>query len=605
MSVGPSHGTGSSTNGTAAIKHRREERRYIRVAVIGALLIAACFYAAFVKQLPFSSHFVIRGVFSSANQLQSGNPVRIAGLDIGKVTGVTAGPGNTSIVSMNIDNPSELHADASLAIEPRLLFEGNFYVNVNPGTPAAPAIRSDATVPLSHTTTPVQLDQVLNVLDQPTRYSLKGTIAAFAGGLGRGHGTSTPPGAGYEGLRLASRQLDAALPSVTQVAYAAEGTRPGDLSRAIGSSSDVTTQLAQNPAALADIVTNFDRVVGALSANDTALAQDVQGLDNLMHIAPPTFTALDRALPTLTRFAADLRPTLRAGPSTLDATTRLMRQVAGLVSQPELPRLLTALAPATHALPTLEQKLEALFPLVTSASMCVSRNIFPAINAVLQDGATTSGRPAWQDLLHLADSLAGGSSAFDGNGTALRAGVTQGTQVISGLIPGLGVLNGSQLQGVRPKWLGFGVTPPYRPDQQCDNQPLPAINMSNSATAFGGFHAIPTPARAGLSAKLLAEVLGGPAARARALSQLLGTSSPSSPSRTRRTAGGAAGGSSPVRKTRPDSGAPAASAGTGGPTKAATSPAPSDSPTPSAPSNLLGSPLSGAGKPLSLIRGNR
>src|ERR1700722_93164 len=112
MRLRPGRSDGTSTHGNAAVKQRGEDQRYRRAAVVVAVLLAACFYAAFFKQLPFTSHFTMRADFATANELEPGNPVRIAGLDIGKVSGVSAGPDNTSIVSMEIDDPSELHADA-------------------------------------------------------------------------------------------------------------------------------------------------------------------------------------------------------------------------------------------------------------------------------------------------------------------------------------------------------------------------------------------------------------------------------------------------------------------------------------------------------------
>ena len=42
---------------------------------------------------PFASPYTIHAVFSNANGLQSGSLVRIAGVNVGKVTGVSLEPG--------------------------------------------------------------------------------------------------------------------------------------------------------------------------------------------------------------------------------------------------------------------------------------------------------------------------------------------------------------------------------------------------------------------------------------------------------------------------------------------------------------------------------
>ena len=54
-----------------------------------------------------------------------------------------------------------VHEDATLKVRPRLFLEGNFFVDLHPGTPSAPKLDDGGTIPLSQTATPVQLDQVL------------------------------------------------------------------------------------------------------------------------------------------------------------------------------------------------------------------------------------------------------------------------------------------------------------------------------------------------------------------------------------------------------------------------------------------------------------
>jgi virulence factor Mce-like protein len=444
--------------------------------VLALLLIALCFYVAFVRQLPFSSSFVIRGVFSSANELKSGNPVRIAGLPVGTVTGIVAGPRGTSIVTMALSDHAGLHADATLSIKPRLLFEGNFYVNLDPGSPGAPALRSGDTVRLAQTSTPVQLDQLLDVLDHPTRSSLNHLLRATATGLALGGREAVAP-PGFADLRAAARELGAALPPLGQIGVALQGVRAGDLRNAIGSASDTTSELARDPQALADLVASSDKVLAALAGGHQALAEDISGLDRFSHVAPAALRALDTALPVATEFARVLDPALTAAPPALSDLSGLFVQLHALAGAPALPRLVGALAPLLRVAPGLETRLEAAFPRLTELNICTRRNIVAALDTVLKDGSNTTGYPAWADLLHLGSALSGASASFDGNGVALRIGVAEGDQTASGLLPGFGQLTGKyQGEGVQPQWLGYGVVPPFRPDQVCDGQPLVQVN---------------------------------------------------------------------------------------------------------------------------------
>ena len=66
--------------------------------------------------------------------------MRIAGVDVGIVTSVDRiGHGsNAAVVTMNIDNNGlPIHADATAAIRARIFLEGNFYVDLHPGTPSS------------------------------------------------------------------------------------------------------------------------------------------------------------------------------------------------------------------------------------------------------------------------------------------------------------------------------------------------------------------------------------------------------------------------------------------------------------------------------------
>lgn len=463
-----------------AARQEALDNRRVRVAIGLTLALVLICVAVFVKQNPFAGRYEIRGIFASANQLKSGSEVRIAGVRVGEVRAISPGPVHTSIVTLRIDEAERpIHADATLAIKPRLILEGNFYVKVNPGTPGAPDLPSGATVPRSRTSVPVQLDQVLDVFDLPTRGALHRSIAGLAAGLGDGATRRQPTRSrtGYEGLRGAVRQLDAALGSVRQVAHSVRGARSGDLARAVNFAGDFTTQLAHDPKALADLMARFNRFTGALAAQDVALSRSVRGVDRVLRTATPSLRALDAALPVLTDFGVAARPVMRAAPEPLRKSNRLLAQLRALVAPRELPALLDALAPVTASLPELERRLHRLLPSVTSANRCLSLRVLPTLSSTIKDGPHTTNDPVWLDMLHGVTGSTGLVPGFDGNGVALRLGLAEGPSTIRAVIPGLGQVAGTSpdILGVRPTWLGYGVEPPYRPDESCTRQPPPDL----------------------------------------------------------------------------------------------------------------------------------
>jgi phospholipid/cholesterol/gamma-HCH transport system substrate-binding protein len=465
-----------------AVRQEALDRRQLRVAVVVIAALVLLSVAVFSKQRLAAGGYEIKGVFASANRLKPGSDVRIAGVRVGEVASIEPGADNTSVVTLRIDDSGRpIHSDATLAIKPRLLLEGNFYVRVSPGTPGAPELRSGAIVPRSRTSVPVQLDQVLDVFDLATRGALHRSIAGLAGALGKG----TFPARdahdnrrGYNGLRRAVRALDGALGSVAQVAHSARGERPGDLGGAVQYTSQVTEQLARDPVALADLVTSFNRFTRALATEDRALSASLGGVDGVVRAAPPSLRALDAALPIVTDFGGALRPAMRAAPDPLRKMNGLLAQLRGIVGRRELPALLGELEPVTARLPELEGRLRELLPLVTPINRCLSARVVPTLNTKIQDGPNTTNDPVWLDMLHAVTGTTGLVPGFDGNGVALRLGIAEGPSTIRGVIPGIGQIAGigPDILGVRPTWLGSGVEPPYRPDEWCTKQPQPDLH---------------------------------------------------------------------------------------------------------------------------------
>jgi phospholipid/cholesterol/gamma-HCH transport system substrate-binding protein len=463
---------------TGATRQSAAERLHMRVAIGAAVVFVAIVALVFTKGGPGGGGYEIRGVFATAGALRDGSEVRIAGVRVGAVAGIDRGPDDTALVRIRIDDAGRpVHADATMAIEPRLLLEGNDFVRLDPGTPSAPELAARGVIPLAQTSAPVQIDQVLGMFDRPGREALHGSIKE----IGRGLGDAGESGreTGYEGLRRAVAELDAAAGSIGRVAGAARGQTPGDLGKALRSSHATTSQLADDPAALAALVRDFDRFSGALAADDTALAASIRGFDSTLAAAPPALRALDTALPELERFAGRLAPALRTAPRPLTRAARLLGQLDALSRPAELPALLNRLAPVSSRLPALETRLLPLLDQLTPIGECVRTRVVPTLETALEDGPNTTGDPVWLDIAHGFAGATGAVPTFDGNGVNVRAGVTLGTPLVSNVFPGFGnyVGGGPKISGVRPTWLGYGVEPAYRPDAPCASQALPNLRV--------------------------------------------------------------------------------------------------------------------------------
>ena len=127
----------------------------------------------------------MQATFESANGLRPDSPVRIAGVNVGKVVKVDAEEGtDNAVVTMEInDEGRPIGTDATAKIRPRIFLEGNFFVDLQPGTPGAEELDDGGMLTVTQTATPVQLDQVLTALQSDTRQDLQDVIDGLGSAL--------------------------------------------------------------------------------------------------------------------------------------------------------------------------------------------------------------------------------------------------------------------------------------------------------------------------------------------------------------------------------------------------------------------------------------
>jgi phospholipid/cholesterol/gamma-HCH transport system substrate-binding protein len=439
--------------------------------LVAVVLIVGAFYFAFGGQLPWHRDYELKAVVASGLELQSRSPVRIAGVEVGRVKKVERGPGNTAIVTMSIkDVGLPIHRDATIKIRPRIFLEGNFFVDLRPGTPQAPTVGSGHTLPITQTAAPVQLDEVLSSLQTNTRKEL----VRFVHGL-----RVTLDGGGGQVLKRSLAEWGPAFVPAAIAAEAVRGQRPDDLSRFIAGSEKTSAALASRDRQLVTLIDGLERTVTALASRRAQLEQSLPELDALLAEAPASMRAIDAALPQTRALAVEVRPALRVAPATLKLARPVLAQARALVSPRELPALLGQLDPALDDLAPLEPRLTNLLDEVTPVMDCLRHNALPALKTPVADGALTTGDPPYRELLHGLTGLASASQDFDANGPAVRYHAGFGDQLVTfGSTPTVGeALVGTTSEpilGSRPK--PPGEQPPYRPDVPCRTQRRPDLS---------------------------------------------------------------------------------------------------------------------------------
>ena len=460
---------------------RRKGRKGMPPFAAGLLtlaVLAAVTYFGFTKEIPFKHHYTVQAVFPSANGVRTGSPVRVAGVNVGKVTGIShvEDGKQAALVTMRIDKKGlPLHKDATMKIRPRIFLEGNFFVDVSPGSPSAAQLHDGDRLPINQTSAPVQLDQVLSALQAPTRKDLQALLRELSSGLkgkgGRGYNASIP----Y--WKPAYR--DSAI-----VADAAQGTQPGDLGRYIDRAGVTAEAIDRNREQLKSLVTDFDTTAGAFAAREQELSAAVGELPRTLNAAMPALGALNRSFPAVRGLIRAARPAVRSSGPAIDASMPFVKQARGLVSKPELRGLSHDLRPLVPALTGLNQRSVPLYSQLSQASNCQNDVILPWTKEKIDDKTFPAHGPVYEEATKPLPGLAGESRSGDANGQWFRVMLTtpkfaypMGTDKF--------FLTGQPLQGVNPPTPKNHARPPLRADVPCETQQPPDLRTVPDAAPQG------------------------------------------------------------------------------------------------------------------------
>jgi ABC-type transporter Mla subunit MlaD len=444
-----------------------------KAGIIALIVIVVLTFEGFTRFNPFRSPFELKATFSSVNNLQPKSPVRIAGVNVGVVKDVQPlGSGKGAQVTMEIqDTGLPIHKDAALKIRPRIFLEGNFFVDIQPGSPSAANLKSGDTIPFQQTATPVQLGDLLTALQSDTRSDLKTLIYEYAvKGLGNG---------GAEAYNRAIKPAVDAFRSSALANEATLGQRPHDLSNVLRGQQRLFSELAANPATLKDLVTQLNVTFLAFARQDAALRATIPALRDVLVVGRPALVSLDSALPSLRNFARDALPgTISSGP-TIDASLPFIHQVRLLVRPQELRGLVADLRPTIPALARLNTSSIPFLNEGRALSRCQNQVILPFANTPIPDPdfPQNSGQLFYKQTARGLVGLAGESRLTDADTPMFHAQLGGGaTTVLNTNDRGQGIFAtapGPPL-GVRP--IRPNNRPVFRPNIPCETQQSPDLN---------------------------------------------------------------------------------------------------------------------------------
>jgi phospholipid/cholesterol/gamma-HCH transport system substrate-binding protein len=460
------------------------------IAVIFLLVFTIGPYLAFTGHVPFTSYgYELKATFSNGVNISTNSPVRIAGVDVGRVIG-TERDGNATTVTFTVEGQGRpVHDDAFAAIRPRIFLEGNFFVDLSPGSPSAPELGSGATIPVSHTSTWVQIDQVLSALQAPVRADLSRLLESYGTAL------THKPTAAEDATQLPEVQGKSAAQALNgafhyggdagrysaQVTNALLGTQPHDLSRLVAGAGRAFGALARHEEDLKGLIVNFDVFTGALAAQSANLSATIHRLAPTLRTAHSSLVSLNRSLPPLRAYAIELTPAIAEIPGLISAGRPWIAQARPLLSGKEAGGTARLLREATPGLAGAAQagKASAL-PQLNRISLCTTQVLSPTFNQTIEDQFSTGG-PNYREFLYALTDFAGWGQNFDGNGPFVRLQPGGGNVLVEAPAPKGNLSTDKRVfahtiappLGTQPQ---LGGEPPKKPEVRCDSNPVPNVN---------------------------------------------------------------------------------------------------------------------------------
>src|SRR4051812_48437145 len=218
------------------------ERNLRRSAFVGIAITLALMSVAYVVggMKIFHRSYSVRAVFSDASDVAPGDPVRVAGLDVGKVSSIERQPHSVQM-ALQINKGIKLSQGISASVRLRTLLGKKFIDIADPGT--GPPIASGTVVPETRTKPATDVDQV---------------ITAFRGSV--------------------QRTDVAAVNAVMQEFDKVMAGRADDVGRLIRGLSSLSTNLAGRKADIDRLIAASDQLSAAVDQRRDALGTSLDGM---------------------------------------------------------------------------------------------------------------------------------------------------------------------------------------------------------------------------------------------------------------------------------------------------------------------------------------
>ncbi len=366
-----------------------------------AALVAAIVVVAVVLLRNGDEH-TYHAIFQTAGQLVKGDEVQVGGRAIGSVEDISLTSDNQADIEFSIEDEYAPLREGTTALIRQTSLSGvaNRYVTLTMAPNNARALDDGARIGAEQTTSPVDLDQLFDTLDEPTRQALREVI----------QGSATQYAGKGEQANAAAEYFNPALSTTRRLAN--ELTRDQQaLSDFLANGAAVTSALSQRSADLTDLVSNANATAQAISADRAALSEDLQRLPATLRRANTTFVNLRATLDDLAVLVDASKPATKELAPFFRALRPLVRDARPTIAD------LSALVNSPGANDDLTDLL--------NKAPSLNRNATPAFASATQalrksTPVLTFGRPYTPELVGFLRDFGQGAANYDANGHYAR-----------------------------------------------------------------------------------------------------------------------------------------------------------------------------------------
>lgn len=402
------------------LSEKLTRRRLVGLAIL--IVVPVLVAIGTLRPEPWREDPTVWVMFDEAKGLAKVNrDVRVAGVNVGKVGEVVRVGDDAKIELILTEDVGEVYADATASLRPHAAFEGDAFVDLDPGTPSAGAL-GDQPIPKDQSWVYVALDESLRGLDAPRREAIQGIVSEQAK-------TATPEAETAVGKTLS--QAPGALRATKPAARAAQGPRGDELRRSIRDLSLAAPALGSRAPQMAKVVRDTEQTLAAVGTDD------YQALDATLVALPGAVTELRDSASTLVSVTRRINDaTEKAGPVLDEATPLLQsagpllrRSVPVLRDAPPLARdLQLVLADLANSAPAMR----ALIKPIGTAVEDLDERALPALHK-----RSRLGQPAYRQFLSAGAGLTGALAPYQDLGQNPLYGAGHYARISGDIVNGL------------------------------------------------------------------------------------------------------------------------------------------------------------------------